>query len=567
MSATTAIARRLIAQATGPSAVTIWTWLVTAPIALTVMSGLQYVTGGPWAVVAVATVEHVAVGLLLIVLRLLLMIVPMAIRAGVVIVGFAMIGVLRPLLFLAAGAVLHIPVVAGDLGGRILINVVTTVAMFSLIAVAVQLARDHVGVYRRLRSAQEASARDAERAAARVQQLRHSAVDAVLEQLERATSDAAIQGIHPTEAATLLRGLAEEVVRPASHRIYDEPIVSPGDGAVLDDAADVRPVPPREWIASVFGAMQAAPPLPLAVLFVILVLPFGIWQYGVLFMLPPLVCGFVVLVGGNAAMVPLVRRTPPALRLVVLLAGYGLVGVLLSATSELVVRLLGGDPELVWFEAATYWIVGCAVAFVTSLTARVRRDQSELEAAIQSNIHAAAATRSALEHERAALARLLHSGVQSELIAAALAVGSGSGEDASDELRDVVDTIRAELRAPRIEPEAADRIAALVESWGSAIPLRSSIGDIWDRLREPSRAEAVVDAISEGLANAVRHGDGTPVTLEVTPSAPHGVAVLVVSGGVLSSARPGIGLRQLAEHGEVELRESAGRVELAVAIP
>ncbi len=567
MSATAAIARRLIAQATGPSAVTIWTWLVTAPIALTVMSGLQYVTGGPGAVVAVAAVEHIAVGLLLIALWLLLLVVPSTARAATVFAAFAVIGVLRPLLFLGAGQLLHIPVAAGNFGGRILINMVTTVAMFSLIAVAVQLVRDHTGVYRRLRAAQEASAHDAERAAERVRQLRHSAVDAVLEQLESATSDAAIQGIPPGEAATLLRGLAEEVVRPASHRIYDEEITDPGDGVPADDGTDLQPVRRREWIASVFGAMQAAPPLALAVLFVLLVLPFGIWQYGVLFMLPPLACGFVVLVGGNAVMVPLVRSAPPALRLFVVLVGYALVGVLLSAASELMVRLLGADPRLVWFEAATYWVVAFAVAFVASLTARVRRDQSELEAAIQSNIRAAAATRSALEHERAGLARLLHSGVQSELIAAALALGSGSGQDASAELRDVVDKIRAELSAPRIEPEAADRIAALVESWGSAIPLRSSIGDVWDRLREPGRAEAVVDAISEGLANAVRHGDGTPVTLEVSPAPPNGVSVLVVSGGALSSARPGIGLLQLAERGEVALRESAGRVELAVAIP
>jgi signal transduction histidine kinase len=132
----------------------------------------------------------------------------------------------------------------------------------------------------------------------------------------------------------------------------------------------------------------------------------------------------------------------------------------------------------------------------------------------------------------------------------------------------VVSNIRAELSAQRNEPDAADRIAALVEWWASAIPLRSSFGaGVWDRLREPGRAEAVVDAISEGLANAVRHGDGSDVTLEVLPAADDGVSVLVVSGGVLSTATPGIGLLQLAERGDVALREVGGRVELAVAIP
>ncbi|MBN9631855.1 MAG: hypothetical protein J0I18_14800, partial [Actinobacteria bacterium] len=351
MRATAVIARRLIAQATGPSAVTIWTWLVTAPIALTVMAGLQYVTGGLGAGVAVAAVEHVAVGLLLIALWLLLLVVPSSARAATVFAAFAVIGVLRPLLFLGAGQLLHIPVTAGNLGGRILINTVTTIVMFSLIAVAVQLVRDHTGVYRRLRAAREASARDAERAAARVRELRHSAVDAVLEQLEDATRNAAIQGIPPGEAASLLRGLAEEVVRPASHRIYDEEFDDASDGLSPDDATDLQPVRRREWIASVFGAMRAAPPVALAVLFAVLVLPFGVWQYGVLFVLPPLVCGFVVLAGGNAVMVPLVRSAPPVLRLFVVLVGYALVGVLLSATSELVIRLLGGDPRLVWFEA------------------------------------------------------------------------------------------------------------------------------------------------------------------------------------------------------------------------
>lgn len=251
-----------------------------------------------------------------------------------------------------------------------------------------------------------------------------------------------------------------------------------------------------------------------------------------------------------------------------LLLGYGAIGVLLALTTTLVVQALGGDPDLAWVEAVTYPAVGFGAALVTSLSARVRRDQAELEAALQANVREAAAGREALDRERAGLARLLHSGVQSELIAAALALGAGTGDDASDGVREVVSHIRAELSAPRSEPDPADRIAVLVESWGSAIPLRSSFGDsVWERLREPGRAEAVVDAISEGLANAVRHGDGSEVTLEVLPETGSGVSVVVVSGGALSSAQPGIGLRQLAERGDVALREVAGRVELAVAIP
>lgn len=553
--------RRIVAQATGRHAITRWTWLITIPAALTVMSGLQYVTGGVWAVLGVASVEHLGTGILLFLGWALLRVAPAPVRAATAIAVFAVIGILRPFLFLAAGWLLGVPVSAGDLGGRMMINLVTSVAVFALIAIGVELVEDHLAVYRRLRAAREASARDAVLAADRARGLRDSALDAVSEGLERATAAAESHGVRPADAARLLREVAEQVVRPASHRVFDT------DAPSGEPVAACR-VRRRDWIAAVLGGMQAAPPLLLAVLFAVMVLPFGIWQYGLLSCLPPLVCGLLVLWGANALLRLVVARTPPVLRPATLFVGYAVIGVLLSLTSEVTVRLMGLDPELVWFEAGTYWLVGLGVAFVASLASQVRQDQSELEEAVQDNIRAAAAIRSAFEQERAALARLLHSGVQSELIASALALSAGPSADASAELRRVVASIRAELSAPRAEPDAAERIGALVESWASAIPLRSSFGDgVWERLREPARAAAVIDAISEGLANAVRHGDGSEVTLAVLAAPGDGVSVVVGSGGVLSAAVPGIGLRQLAERGDVALREDAGRVELAVAIP
>ncbi|MEY9952061.1 hypothetical protein [Leifsonia sp. EB34] len=553
--------RRIVAQATGRHAITRWTWLITIPAALTVMSGLQYVTGGLWAILAVASVTHLVMGVLLLVGWALLRVAPAPARAATAIAVFAVIGVLRPVVFLATGRVLGIPVSAGDLGGRMMINLVTSVAVFALIAIGVELVEDHLAVYRRLRAAQEASARDAVLAADRARGLRDSALDAVSAGLERASAAAESHGVRPADAARLLREVAEQVVRPASHRVFDT-------DAPTGEAVMACPVRRRDWLAAVLGGMQAAPPLLLAVLFAVMVLPFGIWQYGLLLCLLPLACGLLVLWGANALLRVVVAGISPVLRPATLFVGYAAIGVLLSVTSEVTVRLMGLDPELVWFEAGTYWLVGLGVAFVASLAAQVRRDQSELEEAVQDNIHAAAAIRSAFERERAALARLLHSGVQSELIASALALSAGPSADASAELRRVVSSIRAELSGPRAEPDAAERIAALVESWGCAIPLRSSFCDgVWERLREPVRAAAVIDAISEGLANAVRHGDGSEVTLAVLAAPGDGVSVVIGSGGVLSAAVPGIGLRQLAERGEVALREVAGRVELAVAIP
>lgn len=554
-------ARRLLARATGRSAITVWTWAITAPFALTVMSGLQYVRGGPGAVLALSITQHVVVGLLLAAGWAVLRVTPPRIRVVTVFVLFAAIGVLRPLIFLGVGRVLDITVETGDLGGRIGINVVTTVTIFTLIAVAVDLVRDHLGVYRRLRAAQRASELDAERAALRVSSLRHAAVDDVLAEIERAAAIADAP-LPPREAARVLRGLATDVVRPVSHWLYENDDTTPaGD-------AEAPPVRWRDWVASVLGGMQPAPPLLLAVLFAALVTPFGLSQYGLLQCLPAIVGGLVVVGAGNLAVSRVAERTARPYRGIVLVVGYLVVGVALSVTTDAAIRVQGLHPHFIWFEAGTYPLIALGVALVVSLSARIRLDQQGLEAAVQASVFDAARLRADYDHQRAALARVLHSGVQSELIAAALALGAGGGDDASGELRSVVDRIRTELLAPPAAPDPETRVRALVESWRSAIALQASVApDAWDRLREPARCEAVVDAISEGLANAVRHGDGGPVTLDVRSASPAGVTVVVSSGGALSTASPGIGLRQLAEQGTVELRELDGRVELAVVVP
>ncbi|MFK3668593.1 hypothetical protein ACI2IX_00365 [Leifsonia aquatica] len=554
-------ARRLLARATGRSAITVWTWAITAPFALTVMSGLQYVRGGPGAVLALSITQHVVVGLLLAAGWAVLRVTPPRIRVVTVFVLFAAVGVLRPLIFLGVGRVLDITVETGDLGGRIGINVVTTVTIFTLIAVAVDLVRDHLGVYRRLRAAQRASELDAERAALRVSSLRHAAVDDVLAEIERAAAIADAP-LPPREAARVLRGLATDVVRPVSHWLYENDDTAPaGD-------AEAPPVRWRDWVASVLGGMQPAPPLLLAVLFAALVTPFGLSQYGLVQCLPAVVGGLVVVGAGNLAVSRVAERTARPYRGIVLVVGYLAVGVVLSVTTDAAIRVQGLHPHFIWFEAGTYPLIALGVALVVSLSARIRLDQQGLEAAVQASVFDAARLRADYDHQRAAFARVLHSGVQSELIAAALALGAGGGDDASGELRSVVDRIRTELLAPPAAPDPETRVRALVESWRSAIALQASVApDAWDRLREPARCEAVVDSISEGLANAVRHGDGGPVTLDVRSASPAGITVVVSSGGTLSTASPGIGLRQLAEQGTVELRELDGRVELAVVVP
>ncbi|MEN0084937.1 MAG: hypothetical protein AAGC66_09230 [Leifsonia sp.] len=558
--------RRSLARIYGPSAVTWWSWLITLPFALTVMSGQQYVTGGPAAVLAVAGLQHAILGVVLLVGVAVLRVVRGRRRAVAVLIIYVVVGAVRPLLFLEAGGLLGIPVEPGDLVGRVAINIVSLVVVLALIAVGVDLVREHRGVYRRLRAAQRASERDAARAGERLQALRSTAVDGVVAALEEAAHEAAAHPMQAPEAARLLRAVAQDVVRPASHRVF-------ADGAP-EPAQEPEPLGPREWSASVIGGMRAAPPIATALTFSLLVVPYGITLSG-LGSLVAVAAGLFVLIAANAAAarLPLPRRA--AARLTALALVYVAAGVLLSVVDTLVLRLLGIEPESVWFQAGMYPVIAVGVAFVASLTVRLRLDQAELEHAVQVSVSTAARIRADYERERGALARLLHAGVQSELIAGALALTAAPSADpaqTAERIAEVVDRARTALRGAEGEPEPAEQVQALLDSWSSAIGLDVRVGKgAWDRLADPLRATAVADTISEGLANAVRHGNGAPVLLELRPGEPEGVRVVIVSGGSLGGRaigdRSGIGLRQLSERGTVALRERSGRVELAVAIP
>lgn len=554
--------RRSLARVYGASAITWWTWLITLPFALTVMSGLQYVTGGPAAVVAVAGLQHAILGGLLLLGAAVLRVVRGRGRAVAVFTIFAVIGAVRPLLFLEAGGLLHIPVAPGELFARMATNAVVLVVSFSLIAVGVDLEREHRGVFRRLRAAQRASEVDVECATDRLAKLRSTAVDDVVAALERAATLASTDRLEPVEGARVLRALAEDVVRPASHRVYEQ--------EASDRTPESEPPGRWDWISSVFAGMRAAPPVVTTAVYTALVAPFAISLFGVDGLLPLLIGSAALLIAvAGVAVVRLPRTAAP--RVLTLFLLYVLVGLLLAGASALGLAVVGAEPSPVWFEAITFPVIAVAIAFVASLSVRVRQDQAELEEALRANVRTAVRIRQDYERERASLARLLHAGVQSELIAGALMLTATPGPGPTTtavRVAEVVGRARDALRAGHEDAHAADEVRALIDSWSSAIDLRGRIADgVWERLADPARASAVVDAVSEGLANAVRHGDGSPVAVELRPAGTGGVEVVIESGGTLGAPRSGIGLRQLSERGAVALSEAAGRVELTVDIP
>ncbi|WP_431278926.1 sensor histidine kinase [Leifsonia poae] len=559
-------AAQLFARLGARNPISVWSWVVTAPFAVTFMSGLQYVVAGQpdWAWLAISCLVHLGVGVLLALGWGVLALTPQRWRAGLAVVVFAVVGIARPFLFFVAAELLGVRIDTVNIPGRVAINVVVCITVFTLVALSVGLIREHRGVFQRLGAVQRVARADGDAVRRRTEELRDSRKAMVLDSIEAEVRKAATPGIDATAASALLRSLANDVVRPLSHELF-EAEEGVENGSAATPATSSRG---REWFGSVLGGMVPAPALFTALLFAMLVAPYAIGNYGFAVAGVQAVVGFLLAWGGNAIVTWwAARASGAAMRVGVLVGGYAVVGGLLVAESSAMLGMLGLNQEFVWFQACLYPVIALAGALVASLTDRLRADQRELEVSMRASVEATARMRVAYDRERIRLAHLLHSTVQAELIAQALALRTDATGDASEVVREALERIRTQLAESTSRPDPRARLERVVETWRSAMALDAHIDDaVWASLADDARSEAVIDTISEGLANAVRHGDGSPVSLAISPEG-DGVRVVVTSGGKVAAARPGIGLRDLARAADVLLTERAGGVELAVSIP
>ena len=575
-----------IDRLSGRNAITVWSWFATLPFALTVMSGYQYITSGQASVssfvlaVALAVLVHGSIGLLLIAGAALLHFVtgrPTRIVAALGV--FAAIGVVRLFLWFAWAHLLGIETSTGNLGARVAVNVVVCVLTFSLIAVAVDLARDHRGVFRRLREAKAAVDATAASSRFRIDSARRSWSEDVLSRIDEAVAVAHSAELDAVAASDLLRRIADEIVRPASHALFEEE-ADDGPAVVIDDR-------PRssEWLRAVARGVRPAPIVVTAVLFAALASPYVIGACGLVVGLSYGLFGTGLLVLGNASVAAVSRRSRSRFRPALLACGYLAVSLILFFVSTAAIGALGYATAVGWIQVPMYPIIALTAAFIVSVAEQLWRNEIELSSALRRSVDVAARAHAEHDLERRRMAHLLHSSVQADLIATSLSLRVGirdqhsSGErvvpalvpDTATVIDETVARIRRELDEHQPNPSDPRRvIESLLHSWEAALPLNARINDLaWPAFRDPVRCDKAVDALSEGLANAVRHGDGSEVTVTIDPFPEGGLGILLTvrSGGRITRGPRGIGLSQLSEGATVTLETIRGGVQLTVAIP
>jgi len=150
---------------------------------------------------------------------------------------------------------------------------------------------------------------------------------------------------------------------------------------------------------------------------------------------------------------------------------------------------------------------------------RVARD--ELRNAVLSVEWAAARLRQRAWNEQRSFGRLLHGTVQATMVAAAIKIRDQSPEEAAVSI--AVLTIRLQYAlGAGVETPWRREVANLSDVWDGAIQLEVVVTKPAELVldEDPLAAHSLFQVLSEGVTNAVRHGDANSVrvTVEADPS-------------------------------------------------
>jgi len=262
------------------------------------------------------------------------------------------------------------------------------------------------------------------------------------------------------------------------------------------------------------------------------------------------------LVAGNLLLGRMARRRWPSRgRLLLLFGAYLVIGLVATLVVQGVLLALG--------EFRPLWTGGFAFALfmlLASILPSMRRMQADAERALADSVAqltvALGRVRSLAAEQRRHLAHLMHGGMQAELTAAAVAITRSLERGDSAEVVDArVDELVSLLEsqvALMADPTGSQSLDDVIETWSLALDIELSMDDGAAAFmgRDPDLAGRVVDVVSEGLTNAVRHASVRTVRIDVREVPPGLIALDVVNAGRLDRTQHGQGSRVLDERCE-----------------
>lgn len=563
----------------GPNALSMWSLIVFLPIGL--LSGLLWglrngLTLWPW--IGVVTVVQAVLVVPFWLSRLTLL------RANAhgprPILGvslFALLGGLRAVLLVGAGALLGASLPTGSVIDFIPNGVGIGIAILGIVAIVVDGSRTHRAVVQNLADLDAEFERNRAFDAAELAQLEAHSIEQITQLLdEELRRLLPVAERTPELVAVQLRALASDVVRPMSHDLADAEAWAPAG-----ESMHAR-LPRWERVKAVIGDMRPANPLIPFLLIELIALPTAISERvgGVAF------AAFVMLVGGGVMLAlswVLARLWPDrrtsiagALALVLAYVAIGTFGAWVMLT---VTRIVTGLDNPIWIAPFYLTAISVGLSVRVAISAQQRIAEDRMAQAVARNAQLNARVRERSRQAQRRIAKLLHANVQAELTAAAIALSQldlidGQSVEpsvqAARRLEHLAAAIGSQLALqPEVTVSASTHVLDLVSLWSGVLNVDVNVrDDVWPVLDRDADAMARVDdVICEGLTNAVRHGSGASVALTMGLDEGDITICLTSTGSLVAGARSGLGSKFLGESTRMwSLDEVNGQVQLTAVV-
>ena len=544
--------RDRLQQIGGRNALSRWSWIVTIPLSMVVSS--TYAATPTLAEIltwqSIVLTVHVLLGLAMwVAWKTILPNTDRRSRPVTALAFFGLLGLTRALLMQLAQETVGIS--GGVFSERLAVNIVGSIVALSAIAIIVDDYRTDEAIVQRLDRARATltQIRDTEEAA-----LRAADIEVLAGVQDQVTRELTASGATPER----IRAVANEIVRPISHQLVEE-----SDTATPAYTSDAEPNV-RLTFSQAFGRMRA--PAPLAVVIVVqgTILGAVMTRYG-----PPVALGNLLLGGGLVFMgCLLIQRflplpSSPIGRLALLTIALAAVGATATElTSVVITSLSAAFPAALIGVSAGVAGAGLALSLWAAVNAGRQLRQQDMAQAVAQEATEIDRMRTLIEQRRLQAARFLHGTIQGELVAAALR------HDDPREVRQLISRRFDEYGSIPVRG-ANQQVQDVVDAWATVLQITVSFNsDCWAQLDgRPERIELLVDALSEGLTNAVRHASGLAVDVRIE-CATDVVTLRIVSEGVPAGfGPPGIGLTQLRARGaRISLDARDDRTEFVATV-
>jgi signal transduction histidine kinase len=544
--------RHALQQIGGRSAISIWSWIITIPLALLVSS--TYLPNPSLADILTWTTIVLMIhcllgGVLWLGSKTVLPTTERRSRPVVALTFFGLVGTARGLLLQVAQD--SVGISDSIFTERMATNILGSVIVLSFIAVVVDDYRTDEAIVTRLDSANAAltQLRDREEDA-----LRAADVDVIEEVRRRIESELQSAG---TDSARV-RDIADSIVRPLSHELTES--------APLDSFVRPTEIASRAKLGFSQAFAYLLAPLPWAVVVIVELSVFGpvFARYGPVMALANLILGGSLIFLGCLLIVRSLPLPTSALaRLITIVLALGVVGAVgTELTSFVISQVIAPFP--VPIAGATAGVVGAgvAVSLWAAVNAGRRARREAMTQAVAEEASVIERLRRLVEDRRLQAARFLHGPIQGELIAASLK------GDRPEDVREVITQRFSEYGSIASAGRSEQQVADVIAAWSSVLDISYSADPgIWRSLdSDPERASLFIDALSEGLTNAVRHSSSRKVEVAGREAGRRIVLRVVSTGGSGPHGGDGIGLLQLRARGaEVDLSITALTTVLRVA--